>query len=117
MFGICHAPTLMIFCKCFQCQRLYVLKIIGVYLLIFFVFLKRIFLMSIIFKDFIEFVTVLLLGFLISLGGGDKACGILAPRSRIKPAQHPLHWISTSRTTQYCIKIESYSWDEERPVL
>ena len=90
MFGICHAPMLIIFCKCFKCQRLYVLKIIGVYLLIFFVFLKRIFLMSIIFKDFIEFVTVLLLGFLISLGGGDKACGILAPRSRIKPAQHPL---------------------------
>ena len=84
----------------------------------FFLFLKRIFLMSIIFKDFIEFVTILLLGFLIFLGGGrDKACGILAPRSRIKPAQHPLHWISTSRTIQYCIKIESYSWDEERPVL
>ena len=73
--------------------------------------------MSIIFKDFIEFVTVLLLGFLISLGRGDKACGILAPRSRIKPAQHPLHWVSTSRTIQNYIKIESYSWDEERPVL
>ena len=73
--------------------------------------------MSIIFKDFIEFVTVLLLGFLISLGGGDKACGILAPRSRIKPTQHPLHWVSTSRTIQNYIKIESYSWDEERPVL
>ena len=85
--------------------------------MIFFVFLKRIFLMSIIFKDFIEFVTVLLLGFLISLEDGDKACGILAPGSRIKPTQHPLHWVSTSRTTQYYMKIESYSWDEERPVL
>ena len=78
MFGICHAPTLMIFCKCFKCQRLYVLTIIGVFLLIF-LFLKRIFLMSIIFKDFIEFVTILLLGFLIFWGAGDKACGILAP--------------------------------------
>ena len=73
--------------------------------------------MSIIFKDFIEFVTILLLGFLIFWRDGDKACGILAPRSRIKPAQHPLHWISTLRTIQYYIKIESYSWDEERPVL
>ena len=81
------------------------------------IFIKN-FLMSIIFKDFIEFVTVLLLGFLIFLGGGgDKTCGILAPRSRIKPAQHPLHWVSTSRTIQNYIKIESYSWDEERPVL
>ena len=78
MFGICHAPTLMMFCKCFKCQRLYVLKIIEVYLLIFFLFLKRIFLMSMIFKDFIEFVTILLLGFLIFWGAGDKACGILA---------------------------------------
>ena len=77
MFGICHAPTLMMFCKCVKCQRLYVLTIIGVYLLIF-LFLKRIFLMSIIFKDFIEFVTILLLGFLIFWGAGDKACGILA---------------------------------------
>ena len=73
--------------------------------------------MSIIFKDFIEFVTILLLGFLIFWRGGDKECGILAPRSRIKPAQHPLHWINTLRTIQYYIKIESYSWDEERHVL
>ena len=75
MFGICHAPTLMIFCKCFKCQRLYVLKIIEVYLLIFFLFLKRIFLMSMIFKDFIEFVTILLLGFLILGGMGTRHVG------------------------------------------
>ena len=47
-------------------------------LVYFFLFLKRIFLMSMIFKDFIEFVTILLLGFLIFWGAGDKACGILA---------------------------------------
>ena len=58
-------------------------------MLIFFVFLKRIFLMSIIFKDFIEFVTILLLGFFNFFGGWGQGMWDLGSPIKNKTSTAP----------------------------
>ena len=72
--------------------------------------------MSIIFNIFIEFIILLLFFFNIFVFWGQGIWD-LSSLSKYQTSTAPTHWISTLKTIQYCIKIESYSWDKERPVL